>query len=325
MENKIINRESRIEEIKIKVNEYEPLVSVIIATFRRIDSLKKALVSLTTQTYQNIEIVVVDDNADKSWNEKVFEIITESDHPIIYIRNNLNQGSAMTRNIGIEVAKGEYITFLDDDDIYLPQKIEKQLVNMLKNDSDFSITDLCLYDENDNLIEIRNRFYLEDVNRISQRDSLEYSKQLLKYHLMYHMTGTDTMMYKKSYLISIGYFPLINVGDEFYLMQKAIQKGGRFSYVERCDIKAYVHSETLGLSSGDSKINGENRLYEHKKKFFTELSSKEKRYITMRHFAVLAFAEKRRKRKIKFLKYCIISFFNSPIQCSELLLSIMKR
>ncbi|NLK94642.1 MAG: glycosyltransferase family 2 protein [Clostridiales bacterium] len=292
-------------------------VSVIVATYKREESLKRALKSLINQTYDSIEIIVVDDNADNEWNKKVEAIINEINklHPIVYIKNKTNKGSAETRNIGINISSGEYITFLDDDDVYLPNKIKNQIEHMIENDSDYSITDLDLYDENERLIEKRTRKYIKESNK----------DNLLRYHLMYHMTGTDTLMFKKDYLLSIGGFPHINVGDEFYLIQKAIETGGIFSYLPLCDVKAYVHTETDGLSSGEGKIKGENLLYEYKKKYFLQLSNKEIRYIKMRHYAVLAFAEVRKKNAIAFIKYSIYSFINSPCKCVSLVLSRKKQ
>ncbi|MEN8078821.1 glycosyltransferase family 2 protein [Clostridioides difficile] len=287
------------------------LVSVIIATYKRDLSLKNAIDSLMKQTYKNIEIIVVDDNANKVWNDKIKEIIDncEKIHPIIYIKNEKNKGSAETRNIGIKEAKGEYITFLDDDDIYLPNKIHNQLCEMKKSNADFSITDLELVNESGKIIEKRTREYIEDFS----------TRSLLKYHLMHHITGTDTMMFRREYLIDIGGFEPIDVGDEFYLMQKAIEKGGKFDYISVCDVKAYVHTETEGLSSGESKINGENSLYEYKKKYFNELDRKSISYIKMRHYAVLAFTEIRRKKYIRFAKYSIQAVISSPIGCIKLL------
>ena len=104
------------------------LVSVVVATYKREIELKKALESLAGQTYPYMEIVLVDDNGNEEWNRKVSEIVDEfrnshSNIMLEYIVNTPNQGSARTRNIGINSAKGEYVTFLDDDDIYLPDKI----------------------------------------------------------------------------------------------------------------------------------------------------------------------------------------------------------
>lgn len=288
-----------------KIDKKNTLVSVIVATYRRDETLKNAIYSLIKQTYKNIEIIVIDDNADINWNNKVKEILSifEEYKNIFYIRNEKNLGSAKTRNIGIDIAKGKYITFLDDDDIYLPNKIEKQFNFMEENNLDYSITDLDLFNEKNQLIDRRVRNYLKKKDASS----------LFSYHLKYHLTGTDTMMFKKEYLIKIGKFALIDVGDEFYLMQRAIENNGKFGYLIGSDIKAYVHTEENGLSSGEGKINGENILYEHKKKYFSQLSKKDIKYIKMRHYAVIAYAEIRRKKYWKFLENLIRSFISSPI------------
>ncbi|WP_053373007.1 glycosyltransferase family 2 protein [Paenibacillus sp. FJAT-27812] len=284
-----------------------PLVSVIIATYKRSESLKSAISSIKQQVYENVEIIIVDDNASQVENDIVERIVEsfETNLTVKYIRNEINQGSAETRNIGIRNASGDYITFLDDDDIYLPYKIENQIKHMLAEKSDYSITDIMLYNENDKLIEYRRRDYLKNYN----------SDELLKYHLMYHMTGTDSMMFERKYLIKIGCFPPINIGDEFHLMLNAIAGKGKFSYLPVCDLKAYIHYESEGLSSGDSKIKGENELYEYKKKYFSKISASERRYIRMRHYAVLAYAELRRKSNMRFFTYTTLSLLSSPLQC----------
>lgn len=290
------------------------IVSIIVATYRRDVALRNALESLINQSYKDIEIIVIDDNANIQWNNKVNKIINEFKllHQIKYIVNEKNKGSAKTRNIGIENSNGEYITFLDDDDIYLPNKIENQLNHMIETDSDFSVTDLELLNESGKRIEKRTRNYIKNNITVDE---------LLKYHLMYHITGTDTMMFKREYLINIGGFEPIDVGDEFYLMQKAIEKGGRFTYLKVCDVKAYVHTKTSGLSSGESKIKGENALFKYKKKYFNKIDKTTIRYIKMRHYAVLAFAEIRRKQYLDFTKYYIKAFISSPVGCIKLLIN----
>jgi glycosyltransferase involved in cell wall biosynthesis len=293
-----------------------PKVSIIVATYRREESLGRALLSLITQTYSDIEIIVVDDNADSVWNSKVKDIIETIKHErntdIIYIKNKYNKGSAETRNVGIAKSTGEYITFLDDDDVYLPDKVMKQVNHMIANDLDYSLTDLWLYDKKDKLIEKRVRNYIKDYS----------VDNLRKYHLMYHMTGTDVIMFRKKYLFDIGMFPPINVGDEFYLMHNAIEEDGKFGYLPECDVKAYVHIDTDGLSSGEGKIKGENELYEYKKKYFKKLTVKEIKYINMRHYAVIAFAELRRRNVLAFMYYSFRSFIASPFNSIKLFLTI---
>lgn len=283
------------------------LVSVVVATYKREAELKNALESLAKQTYPNMEIVLVDDNGNDEWNSKVSETVEvfRNRYPKIKLEcivNNSNQGSSKTRNIGIHSANGDYITFLDDDDIYLPDKIRKQVEFMETNQCDYSITDLILYNEDDKKINRRIRSYIKETTVESLR----------LYHLKYHMTGTDTIMFKKEYLIQIGGFASIDVGDEFYLMQRAIEEGGKFGYLPGCEVKAYVHTGDGGLSSGDGKIKGENALYEYKKTFFDQLEAGDIRYIKMRHYAVIAYAELRRKNYVKFISNAIKSFFASP-------------
>jgi len=291
------------------------LVSIVVATYRRENDLKNALESLAVQTYPNIEIVLVDDNGCDEWNSKVAAIVEgfTNNHPDVvlnYIINSPNQGSAKTRNIGIAASNGDYITFLDDDDVYLPDKVKSQLEFMEDGGYDYSITDLTLYNEEGKEIDKRVRSYIKDTTVSS----------LKMYHLKYHMTGTDTMMFKKDYLTQIGGFAPIDVGDEFYLMQRAIEGGGKFGYLHRCEIKAYVHTGDGGLSSGDGKIKGENALYSYKKTFFNQIDAKTKRYIRMRHYAVIAFAEIRRKRIIPFIINSFKSFFCAPISFFKMIL-----
>lgn len=278
------------------------LVSVILPTYRRKETLRRAIDSLYSQSYTSIEIIVVDDNADIEWNSYVQSVLKE--YPsVVYICNPKNLGSAEARNVGIRAAKGDYITFLDDDDVYLPEKVENQLKYMIENDADYSITDLYLYSAKDKLLDKRIRNYIKETDR----------KALLQYHLMYNMTGTDSMMFKKEYLLNIGGFPPINVGDEFYLMKEAISSFGKFVYVPHCYIKAYVHTGNNGMSSGDSKISGEKVLYNYKKTFFNDIDGKAKRYIKTRHFAVLAYAYLRMKNYALFIFYSAVSFAISPI------------
>lgn len=294
-------------ELKNKV-----LVSIIVATYRQDKKLYSALESLFKQTYENIEIVLIDDNADEFWNERVKEIVDKfKNYRIIYIQNKKNLGVSETRNTGINEANGEYITFLDDDDVYLPNKIKNQLSKMLEDNADYSITDLYLYDENDNIIDYRKRKYLNNFKE----------EELLKYHFMYHMTGNDSLMFKKEYLLKINNFDLVRYGEEFLLVEKAILQKGKLSYYRGCDIKAYVHTGETGLSSGKSKINGENQIYQYKKKHFNELDKRTVNYIKMRHWAVLAYAYLRMKNYKKCLINLMFSFLASPIELIKLIVN----
>ena len=96
--------------------ENQPLVSVIIPTKNRADLLKRAIDSVLEQTWQNYEIVVVDDASDDDTPNLLAEL--SKDHPIKVITNEVSNGAAACRNIAINQAEGEYIAGLDDDDFF---------------------------------------------------------------------------------------------------------------------------------------------------------------------------------------------------------------
>lgn len=105
-------------------NKFKTCVSVVITTHNRLYLLQKAIKSVKSQTYQNIEIIVVDDASDDGT-----ENYCKSIEGIKYMRIEPDEsnGGNHARNIGIFASKGDYIAFLDDDDEWYPQKIEKQM------------------------------------------------------------------------------------------------------------------------------------------------------------------------------------------------------
>jgi glycosyltransferase involved in cell wall biosynthesis len=101
-----------------------PLISVVIPTFNRAELLKRSLKSVLSQTYTNLEVIVVDDNSSDSTIETIKGI---SDPRVRYIRHQERKGGASARNSGIFASKGEFISFLDSDDTWIPEKLELQL------------------------------------------------------------------------------------------------------------------------------------------------------------------------------------------------------
>ena len=104
----------------------QPLVSVIIPTYNRAHMLKRAIASLQNQTYSNWEALIVDD-ASKDDTDVVVQQMQQEDKRIHFFKLDKNGGACVARNVGINNAKGEYVTFLDSDDEYLAQKIELQV------------------------------------------------------------------------------------------------------------------------------------------------------------------------------------------------------
>ncbi len=102
-----------------------PKTSVVIPTYNRAKLLPHSIESVLSQTFQDFELIIVDDGSiDKT--EKVVKKFQKKDKRIFYYFQE-NKGPATTRNVGIKKAKGEYIAFLDSDDMWLSKKLEKQI------------------------------------------------------------------------------------------------------------------------------------------------------------------------------------------------------
>jgi glycosyltransferase involved in cell wall biosynthesis len=111
--------------------EQEKLVSCIITTFNRPTLVGKAIESILEQTYKNIEIIVVDDHSSESYSDVIKKYAANDS--IRFTRNENNLRLSASRNVGIELSRGEFVAFLDDDDIWLPSKIETQVAFLEKN------------------------------------------------------------------------------------------------------------------------------------------------------------------------------------------------
>jgi glycosyltransferase involved in cell wall biosynthesis len=101
------------------------LVSVIIPTYNRANVIICAIDSVLNQTYKNMELIIVDDASRDNTEERVKGF---NDSRIKFVRHKINKGGSGARNTGIGEAKGDYIAFLDSDDEWLPEKIEKQIL-----------------------------------------------------------------------------------------------------------------------------------------------------------------------------------------------------
>lgn len=115
----------------------EPLISVYIPTYNRLDLLKRAVQSVQNQTYKNFEIIIVDDNSSDGTQDFLVGL-AKVDSRIRYFFKDKNSGACVSRNIAINLAQGELITGLDDDDYFLPHRLEFFLdywVNKKREDS----------------------------------------------------------------------------------------------------------------------------------------------------------------------------------------------
>ena len=117
------------------MNQDNVNVSVIITTHNRIDWLKEALVSVKNQSFINYEIILVNDHEES--NEEI-KLLAKAYSDLTLINNFETPGANYSRNIGIELAKGKYIAFLDDDDTWEVEYLNEQVLNLESHNIDLS-------------------------------------------------------------------------------------------------------------------------------------------------------------------------------------------
>jgi glycosyltransferase involved in cell wall biosynthesis len=129
----IVKIETKQMSSILTLGQGKPKVSICIPTYNRKEYLQETLASILAQTYKNYEIVIVDDGS----TDGTAEMIKTLDYPVTYHWQE-NAGDASARNKLIELAKGEYISFIDSDDLLMPDAIEK-MVNIMESESEDAI------------------------------------------------------------------------------------------------------------------------------------------------------------------------------------------
>lgn len=124
------------------------LVSVIMPSYNTANFISETIESVLAQTYTNWELIIVDDCSSDNTDEVVERFL--SDGRVRYLKNEKNSGAAVSRNKALREAHGKWIAFLDSDDLWLPDKLEKQIAFMENNNYRFSYTNYIMIDENSN-------------------------------------------------------------------------------------------------------------------------------------------------------------------------------
>jgi glycosyltransferase involved in cell wall biosynthesis len=144
------------------------LVSIIMPSYDTAKYIDKAIDSVLKQTYTNWELIIVDDCSPDNTDDIVKPYL--SDERIKYYKNEKNSGAAMSRNRALREAKGKWIAFLDSDDLWMPDKLEKQIRFMERNGYQFSYTNYSEIDVNGK----RNGITVTGPKRITKTGMYNY-------------------------------------------------------------------------------------------------------------------------------------------------------
>lgn len=208
------------------------MVSVIIPTFKRSDYLIRAIESALNQSYKDIEVIIVDDNdGDNEFREATLRNVQLyiANNKVIYLKHEVNRGAPAARNTGLQNAQGEYIAFLDDDDEWMPEKLDKQIKLFNTLGDDYGVVG-CFW-----------RIVNEFDNKITTR-KLKYRGDLSKIFALNHFAPTSMVVIKTSYLKQVNGFDITFNSRQDVELYYRLSFLCKFDFVEEELVTYYQHA-----------------------------------------------------------------------------------
>jgi glycosyltransferase involved in cell wall biosynthesis len=283
-----------------------PEVSVIIPTFGRSHMIFTTIESVVKQTYSDLEILVVNDGECDREIRDIIDLF--ADNRIHYLRNHSKKGANGARNTGFKNAKGNFIAFLDDDDIWYPQKIEKQIIKFNKSSEDVGL--------------IYSGFEIASSieSKLIKIKYPEKSGYVLKDILYANFIGSPTPLIKKKIFSTTGiYDENLESAQDWDLWIRIADKT-YFEFVDEILARYIVHGDQISVDF-NKKIRSMEYIL---RKFNTLYSNNKKAHANMhKKIAVLEFMNGRRSESRKrILKALSINFFQTNL-IAHLLISFI--
>lgn len=221
------------------------LVSIIIPYYKKKLYIGEAVNSAINQTFKNIEIIIIYDDPVK--NDLPFlKKLSIKDKRIKLIINEKNEGAGNSRNIGVKKATGEYIAFLDADDLWSNNKIEIQLSFMKKNHSNISHTSYKILSK-------KLKYNLRKARDFNKLSDLLKSCDI----------GLSTVMIKKNMLNNECKFPKMNTKEDFVLWLKILKNGSKIQGLDSALTTWRQTENSLSSSIYQKMKDGFDVYYKH--------------------------------------------------------------
>jgi teichuronic acid biosynthesis glycosyltransferase TuaG len=213
------------------------LISIVIPYFKKKNYIEQTLRSILRQKYKHFEVLIVYDDEDQSDLTFVKTLIKNHKH-IRLIINKKNIGAGMSRNKAIKLSKGEYIAFLDSDDLWHPNKLKIQLDHMIKNKISISHTSYNIIDEKN------FKFGFREAKKLEYKDLLKSCD-----------VGLSTVMIKKK-ILKNNLFAKLKTKEDYILWLKLSKKGFMFHPIKKPFTSWRALRESLSSSTVQKLIDG---------------------------------------------------------------------
>lgn len=276
------------------------LISVVLPTYNRAAELKRAVDSVLVQTYSHFELIIVDDGS----TDETIELIRKiKDERVSFIKHLINKGAAASRNTGIKVSNGEYIAFLDSDDAWHPEKLEKQYELLFKNDN--SVGGCVTY------------YDLIYANKIIKRQ-IEIQKDFYKQSLLgCNLSPGSTLMFKKKCLQQVG------------LQNEDLKRFEDWEWQIRFSQYYNWISLPVSLANVSAGHVAKFEICEKALKFFSSniqvKNKKDKAFINMAISYELFYAALKNKKMLRAICYFLRTCANNPLLFLQNFSKILKR
>ena len=208
-----------------------PKVSVIIPTYRRPEFLPRAIASVLCQTFEDFELLIIDDASQDTTGQVVKSI---SDERIRYCCNEINKGGAGSRNRGIREAQSSYIAFLDDDDEWLPEKLELQVALLDQSPPEVG----GIYSGYEKIMSTTG----ESLGKTLPTKRGDLSYELL---LSNPLAGTSALLLRKECFEVSGLFDEELPSYQDYDLWIRISKAFEFDFVNKILYRYHVHDKKI--------------------------------------------------------------------------------
>jgi len=264
-------------------------VSVIIPTYNRANLLPRAIESVLNQTYQDFEVIVVDDASCDNTEEVVQGF---NDPRIKYVKHKINKGGSAARNTGIKTAEGKYIAFLDSDDEWLPEKLEKQVRKIERSPEKVGVIYTRYW-----IIQNGKKF----LSREPKKRGDIFEDELIKDWV----SPTSCVLVKRECFAEVGGFDENLPVRQDYDMWLRIAKYFYFDYIKEPLAKIYFSKDLsrISLSGIEKEIYAANKLLEKYEKDIRAQSWRIQRKIYSSHYYVLGHRCWKNKNAVLGRKY----------------------